>query len=160
MLIFYPPLPQTKLRMSRNIFYSVKDSVVHVSGKTYECKETLKILGAKWCPKEQAWIFPGESSVDTVRTALESILAEAADAQRKIRRLQNAERKARKLWEASPEGNKARVVEALRTNRPKYHWICCEDCQVISWDRMTTYCIEHADGDNAFRVRGHIWTGD
>jgi hypothetical protein len=146
--------------MSRNIFYSVKDNVVHVSGKTYECKESLKILGAKWCQKEHAWVFPGESSVDTVRNALESILAEAVEAQRKISSLKNAERKAKKLWDASPEGKKARVVEALKTNRSKYHWICCEECEVISWERMTTYCLAHAVGDNAFRLRGHIWTGD
>lgn len=117
-------------------------------------------MGAKWCQKEQSWVFPGESSIDTVRTSLESILAEAVETQRKINRLQNAERKARKLWEASPEGKKARVIEALRANSPIYHWICCEHCEVISWDRMTAYCMKHADGGNAFRVRGHIWTGD
>jgi len=146
--------------MSKSLLYSVKDNAVHVSGKTYDCKETLKIMGAKWSAKDNCWYFPGEPSIDNVRNALESILAEAAEMQRKISRLQNAERKARKLWEASPEGKKARVVEAFRTNRSKYHWICCEHCEVISWDRMTTYCMEHADGDNAFRLRGHIWTGD
>jgi len=140
--------------MASTLLYTVQDDAVYVSGKTYDYKDTLKSLGAKWNPEQKKWYFPGETNVDTIRTSLESILAEQMEERCLLTMKNRAEEKARKLWEASPEGKKARVLEALRTDRSKYSWICCEEADVVDWKRMTCFCATHD-----FRVRGCIYNG-
>jgi hypothetical protein len=143
--------------MSSVLQYTVKAAAIYVSGNTFPHKELLKNLGGSWNPEEKAWKFR-ENSIDVVRQSVEDAIqdnmARLAAEQKQARK----EAKEKKIWEASPEGKKARVLAALK-DRSNSYWICCENCEVIDWTRKTTYCQAHAVGDNAFRVRGCIFDG-
>jgi hypothetical protein len=69
----------------------------------------------------------------------------------------NIEETSASLNAESKENDKIRVRQALSAGA---YWICCEECEVISWSRMTTSCLKHAVDKTAYRVRGSIYTGD
>jgi len=140
--------------MSSDLVFTGNDDGVYVSGSTFHYKDELKTLGAKWNPDKKSWWFAGAQSVETVRSSFEELRKTLLENLKKIKAQERAEDKAKRLWEASPEGKKARVVEALRTDRSKYFWICCEEGEVIDWKRMTCFCATHG-----FRVRGCIYDG-
>jgi len=148
--------------MSNKLTYTVQQNppAVVVSGPTFHHREKLKALGARWEPSTKVWILNTQETPDRIREQLEpSPSREQREALLLQQRKQRDEAKAKKLWENSPEGKKARVLEALK-DRSNYHWVCCEQCEVIDWKEQFSYCKAHAVGDNAFRVRGHIFTGD
>ncbi len=136
-----------------------------VSGKTYTMKDTLKAKGARWSPRHTAWIFPG-SDVDSIRSSLQPEI----DARMAEQKREKAAKRAHKLWLATPEGmahtaeqEKEKVRWALgqkASGNYSYHWICCEECEVVDWGRKTTYCLAHAEGGNSFRICGGLYTGD
>jgi len=149
----YPPPPNQE-RMSSGLVFTGNDDGVYVSGVTFHYKDELKRLGAKWNPEKKLWWFSGAQSVETVRSSFEELLKEVVENIKKRKIQIRAEEKAKKLWDASPEGKKARVLEALRTDRSKYSWICCEESEVIDWNKMVCSCDTHG-----FRVRSHAWNG-
>jgi len=140
--------------MTSDLAFSLNDDGIYVSGATFPYKDELKTLGAKWNPGKKLWWFPGAQSVETVRSSFEELRKEVEENLKKMKIQVSAEIKAKQRWEASPEGKKARVVEALRSDRSKYFWICCEEGEVIDWKRMTCFCATHG-----FRVRSCIYDG-
>jgi len=134
----------------------VKAGAIYVSGNTFPYKELLKNLGGRWNPEEKAWKF--EESLDVVRQSVEDAIQDQADKVRAAQAKARKEAKEKKAWDASPEGKKARVLEALK-DKKNYFWVCCEQCEVIDWKEQFSYCKAHAVGENAFRLRGHIYDG-
>ena len=57
---------------------------------------------------------------------------------------------------------KDRVLEALAESATtgKYHWICCENCDVVDWSRGITCCRAHGSDGYSVRVYGRLYTGD
>ena len=127
--------------------YSVSTEGVLVGGNTYGVREVLKGLGAVWLSESKEWLVPG---VEDVRRRVEEALAAAAAEAKKIRKEELAAVRAQKAWEASPEGRRTRVAQALATHT----WICCASCDVIDWTRKTSDCAVHG-----FRLRGCTWNG-
>ena len=131
-----------------------------MSGKTFDVKDHLKAKGARWDAKVSGWIFRDRTNVEELREELREVV-EAAEFRRKQ---ELAEQKLRRKWLRTPEGReyaaaeeKKRVAEAVAAG---CGWICCEECEVVSWERKTTSCAVHAVDGNTFRVRGCIYTGD
>jgi hypothetical protein len=122
-----------------------------VTGKTYDVKEVLKAAGAYWA--SGTWIFRNRQDVKALQeeicSGVESAAAKAAIAAK--------EAKAYAKWLQTPDGKKYSVQQAVQQG---VTWICCESCEVVDWKRQHTYCLKHAEGGNAFRVRGSIYTGD
>ena len=142
--------------MTTKLVYTLKEGSVYVSGKTYDCKETLKLLGGKWRPEEKAWLF-AERSLDDVKESIEETYGHYLEAIKKLQAQVDIEAKKKKLWEASPQGKKERVLEALK--KPTF-WICCEECNVLDWKKMWTECVHHPNEDGTiFRVKGQQYCG-
>jgi hypothetical protein len=40
---------------------------LEISGKTFDCRETLKAKGGKWNPQKKAWLFPFETDFSDMR---------------------------------------------------------------------------------------------
>jgi hypothetical protein len=118
-----------------------------VGGNTYAVREVLKGLGAVWNPARKGWVVAG-AQVEAVRGRVEEVFAVA----KKLRKEELAAARVKKAWEASPEGRRARVAEALATGT--HTWICCASCDVLDWTRKTSDCSVHG-----FRLRGCTWNG-
>jgi len=117
-----------------------------VSGTTFAIKEDLKNLGGKWEPDTKSWLLSPALDTLATRTSLQ---------------LKLKEQKAERLYAASPEGKRKQVLAALEHKKGgHYHWICCEECEVIDWQRQHTACRVHSHDGNTFRVRGNIYTGN
>jgi len=170
--------------MSANIIITQTDAGWTVSGSTFDMKEHIKAAGGKWQPDTRTWFIESTKSIAGLLKAKAD--DEAARAAAAIEA--KAARKAKRAYEATPEGkealrvkriadqeaaraaDKARVLWALAEKKrtdagaAAYHWICCESCEVIDWQRKHTSCRACAvfDGQswNSFRVRGSIFTGD
>jgi hypothetical protein len=149
--------------------YILSDDGVLVTGKTFDVKDILKAKGAVWNPSKSAWFFP-KTDVDTLRASIAVEVNERMDAMKIQRNQELAAQKAHKKWLATPEGmahvaekEKEKVRWALgqkAVGNYSYLWICCEECQVVDWNRKSTYCLAHAEDGNAFRINGGIYTGD
>jgi len=151
-----------------------------VSGSTFDMKEHIKAAGGKWQPDTRTWFIDSTKSIASLLQAKADDEASRAAAQVKVK----AERKAQRAFDATPEGVEANRVkrEALAAAaRAKakaqvlwalgekargvagYHWICCEECEVIDWKRQHTACrpcgVWDGQSWNTFRVRGSIFTG-
>lgn len=140
-----------------------------VSGyDTFNLKDDIKAAGGKWNATSKAWTIPADS-LDTVR-ACGLRLSDQRAAERKEAA---AALKAKRAFDATPEGQallkkaaKEKVLWALQQKKATgaYHWICCEECEVIDWSRQHTSCHPCGSGEgvfrNTFRVRGRLYTGD
>lgn len=134
-----------------SLSYTVCPEGVLVGGKTYAVRDTLKAVGAVWNPARKGWVVAG-AQVEAVRGWVEEVLAEEVVKAKKLRKEELAAARAQKAWEASPEGRRARVDQALAAGT--HTWICCADCNVIDWTRKTSDCSVHG-----FRLRGCSWNG-
>jgi len=107
------------------VFDILADGII-VSGKTYYYREQLRNLGGEWDPVDKVWCLPITADIRNMQPQ------PTDDSREMVRRA---------------------LIEKKETGR--YHWICCEDCKVISWKTATTSCKTHS-----IRVRGRIYTGD
>ena len=136
--------------MDKLTFTQTAEGII-VTGKTYDVKDILKAAGASWA--HPRWIFRNRQGVDALCNDIREDV-EIAMANAKV--VAQAE-KAHQKWLKTPEGQKHCVQQAVQQGVP---WICCESCEVVDWNRKSTYCMKHAVDGNAFRVRGNIYTGD
>jgi len=146
--------------------FSTTDSHLIISGNTFHLRNRLKELRALWNNQEKKWSLPIKNDSASLRDELEFAVATAVRIEREAER---SERKKQRDFANSPEGKKAaeKAKKAFFLNALKmkaetgaYHWICCESCEVIDWNRQFTSCDVHAEDGNTFRVRGMIRTGD
>lgn len=154
-------------KMSLN--FKIQGDSLLIAGKAFYIKEYLKSHGGTWNPLLRCWRL--HSSLDTLsfRTDLVNRVKEII---RKERERSMAEAKEKQLWTMSPEGIAERKLEtknfiknclAKKSLGEGYHWICCEECEVIDWSRQHTKCDACAGDDifkNNFFVRGSLYTGD
>ena len=131
--------------------YTVCTDGVLVGGNTYGVREVLKELGGRWKSETKEWLVPLQNPL-AVRERVEEALAAVAAAAAALRKEELAAARAKKTWEASREGRRARVEEALASG--SHTWICCPSCLVLDWTRKTSDCVEHG-----FRLRGCTWNG-
>ena len=146
------------------------DANLIISGKTFYAKDAIKAVGGKWDPSIYSWTLPVHIDSEMLRKDL----LEKAGATEKAEKKKEKDAKASaRAYAISPEGiaeakaaAKARVLWALEQKKKdgSYHWICCEQCEVIDWGRQHTSCMACAEWGgqswNTFRVRGSIYTGD
>ena len=140
-----------------SLIYTVCTEGVLVGGNTYGVREVLKAVGGRWKPESKEWLVAG-AQIEVVRDRVEEALTVA----KKLRKeelavsVTHAKRvtgqRAQKAWEASPEGRRKRVDEALAAGT--HTWICCKHCDVLDWTRKTSDCSVHG-----FRLRGCTWNG-
>jgi hypothetical protein len=127
--------------------YTVCTDGVLVGGNTYGVREVLKAVGGRWLSDSKEWLVAG-AQIQAVRDRVEEVLAQAAA----LRKEELAAVRAKRVWEASPEGRRKRVDEALAAGT--HTWICCKHCDVLDWTRKTSDCSVHG-----FRLRGCTWNG-
>jgi hypothetical protein len=137
-----------------SLSFTLVDTGVLVSGKTFNIKDRLKEVG-RW--NGSSWSVPAAADTPELREELEALAS-----QKKAEEL--AANKAARIHAASPEGKAAAAADEKRRIKAAVAagstWICCNDCQVIDWVRQHTSCQTCAVDGNSFRVRGNIRTGD
>lgn len=121
------------------------DSILVSGKKTYDYREQLKALGGEWDPATKQWVLPPNTDMHQIEIIPPPV------------RLTQKQKEAQRQHEA-----KERVIKALEESRTtgKYHWICCESCEVVSWSRGVTCCREHGSDGYSVRVMGRLYTGD
>jgi len=141
------------------VFKADKDKVL-ISGKTFDIKERLKAVGGTWISEKNTWQIPASADTPSFREGLEIFLTDKKEADR--RAVIQA-----KAYAASPEGiasahkaQKVLIKKILIDKKPQFHWICCEDCEVIDWSRKHTSCNSCGIGGNTFFKEGRLYTGD
>jgi hypothetical protein len=136
---------------------------------TYDLKEVIKSCGGKWAPSTKSWVVPCGNDLAQLELAIADLTAKRASENKEKR----AKLKAERAFALTEEGRalakekalaqvKACLAEKAKTGA--YHWICCEKCEVIDWQRQHTSCWD-CGSDNGlwrdcFRVRGRLYTGD
>lgn len=146
------------------------DGATTITGyDTYDLKEVIKSCGGKWAPLTKSWVVMEGKDLGLLETAISELKAKrSSEAKEKRDKL-----KAERAFAATEEGRalakakalahvKACLVEKAKTGA--YHWICCEKCEVIDWQRQHTSCwdcgSDNGQSRNCFRVRGRLYTGD
>jgi hypothetical protein len=134
-----------------NLTWTKTREGIVVTGKTYDVKGVLKKAGATW--SSPSWIFRNREDIHAIQDEIRADVNKAVAAAKAAAQAEKAHQK----WLKTPEGKKYLVQQALQQG---INWICCEDCEVVSWGRQSTYCQRHTEGGNGFRIRGCIYTGD
>jgi hypothetical protein len=124
---------------------------LEVTGKTYDVKEQLKNLGARWDSKVKCWLLPSSIleriSKDEIIAGLKGALKEKAAEAAEERRIQKS--------------NRVRTAFAARqAGDYRYHWICCEKAEVIDWGRKVTCCRDCGSDGYSVRICGRLYIGD
>ena len=129
-----------------------------VTGKTFPIKEQLKELGGAW--KSPAWHLPLNADSPLTRARLVENCRLAIKAEKEA---EKEAAKKRIAYLSSPEAVKD-ALKAKEAGNHSLHWICCEQCVVIDWERQHTSCqaCGHDNGmwKETFFVRGRLRTGD
>lgn len=141
-----------------------------ISGKTFYAKEAIKAVGGKWDPSIYSWTLPAHIDSEMLR---KDILEKASATEKVEKKKEKDAKAAAKAYALSPEGiaaakeeQKQRILACLEEKKKTgaYHWICCEQCEVIDWGRQHTSCQACAEWGgqswNTFCVRGRRYTGD
>lgn len=130
---------------------------LNIAGKTFPIKELLKTLDARWDPSILQWTLPIHLDSEHLRNTLTQKLEDNIV-------IEKVEKKKAIEFARSPEGIamvKNQIEEKRKTGA--YHWICCDECEVIDWRRQHTSCKACAEFDgqswNSFRVSGRLYTG-
>ena len=129
---------------------------------TYALKDIIKKAGGKWNPETKTWSIPPTAAIEPFYAELKAI----SDGRRAQRKIDAAAAQERIRLANTPEAKKQRVLDALaiKAKTGQYYWICCEECEVIDWQRAHTSCkacaVDCGLYKNTFRVRGNIFTGD
>lgn len=128
---------------------------------TFALKDHIKASGGKWQPGTKTWLVPS-AGLEPLQKAAQSL----SDERTMSRKSNRISAKVQREFEKTPEGQKEKalkekqkVLRAL-TLKGIYHWICCDQCTVLDWQRGYTSCQAHAIDGNSFRVRGALYTGD
>lgn len=146
------------------------ESSLFISGKTFYAREILKALGGTWDGIGRVWILPAHLDSEHLRV---DIVVKTTEKEKAEKKKEREEAAAHRAYTASPEGKAAaaeaqrqRIMACLKEKKEtgKFHWICCEKCEVIDWGRQHTSCNACADWSgqswNTFCVRGRRYTGD
>lgn len=149
-----------------------------LSGKTFDAKEAIKAFGGKWNPARRVWTLPLEADSDELRahlgartmaeqeTAEDAMKAAAAAAVAAVEAVFEAQRAKAAKQAAKLERQRAAEKERVRlcVESGNYWWICCENCEVIDWNKRHTSCRVHAHWDGqswcTFRINGALYTGN
>jgi len=153
-------MSKKQTQMKTTLFFAIdeKDSnKVIVSGNTYDVRNDLKKIGGVWNPKTSLWSIPTTADTPELRQELEALVTQK-------KKEEAASKKAARLYAKSPEGKAAAAAEEkLRIKAAVAAgstWICCENCEVIDWDRHHTSCATCGHDGNTFFVDGRLRTGD
>ena len=158
-----------------------EESQLVLNGNTFDVKEIIKALGGKWNPARRVWTLPLDLDTDETRARLGALsrndqelleeatkaAAAAVTAAAEDRAVAAAKQHAKAELLAS-KAAKLREAEKLRVQRcvasGNYTWICCDDCEVIDWNKKHTSCRAHAHWDGqswcTFRINGTLYTGN
>lgn len=122
-------------------------------------KDHLQSLGAEWNSDNESWDFPISSDSVIFRIGIEEAFNTAS----------NIKGRRHRDYDITPAGaiekklqERETIKKCLEENEitGAYRWICCEECEVIDWNRQYTNCVKCAewiDGTlSSFRVRGVI----
>ena len=145
--------------------FQTTQDMLQVTG-SFDIKDHLKSLGAKWNPDARSWDLPIAMDTPDFREVLKESL-------RVMKKLIKDEKEKKRIYDSSPEGineKKLRQRELMKKYLEEkkktgaYHWICCEECEIVDWNRQHTNCMKCAEWNgltwNSFRIRGMIYTGD
>jgi len=143
---------------------------------SFDIKDHLKSLGAKWNPDARSWDLPIAMDSPEFRDTLKEMLRITKKAAKEVKEKEDRERRA---FEATPEGKAAIREQRIAQNKawkqedkertargeaPLVWWIHCDECEVINWKTKTTSCDACADDHgffkNTIRVKGMRYTGD
>ena len=160
--------------------FTVNDNNLVIGGNnTFDIKDSLKKMGARWNPDVRAWVFPLHMDTKDLRKQIKGLVTDLKEKER-VKKQAAVERERERLaYLATPEGkeatrqqriadNTARMEEdkqrIARGEAPLYWWINCLECEVVDWHKKCTTCDACADIcgfiKNTFRVKGMIRTGD
>lgn len=134
------------------LVFTIKVSIVAITGKTFPIKENIKAIGGLWNPKAGQWEIPIANDTPQMRAELSALVKEAMKAQR--------------LPKVAPPTNELMrwALASKASKKGDFHWICCEMCHVMDWERRHTSCMVHSHSDgqspNTFRINGKLYTGD
>ena len=132
-----------------------------VSGKTFYAKEAIKTLGGKWDPVMSHWLLPAHLDSEMLRKDLQE---KATSIEKENKAKEKAKRKADRSGDPLAERQKILACLEEKKKTGAYHWICCENCVVLNWERQHTKCdacaVDYGLYKNSFRVRGMVYTGD
>lgn len=165
-----PRLPKPAL------FFKQENNLLVISGKSFYVKDHLKEMkiGARFDPNMKTWTIPLDFDTEGLRQHLEQYAKE------KIANEKEAKQKQLE-YNHTPEG-KAELKEArkaqmraclqedkkrmARGETPLYWWVCCADCELLSYKRGVyhTCCWTCADWNGKwyepFMKNGVRHTGD
>jgi hypothetical protein len=154
-----------------------------ISGKSFYMKDHLKELkiGARFDPANKSWTVPLKFDTESLRQELLDITTKNIAKELDDKKKQKEDEQKRLAYNATPEG-KAELKEArkakmraclqedkkrmARGETPLYWWVCCEDCELLSYKRGVyhTCCWTCADWNGAwwepFMKNGTRHTGD
>ena len=155
-----------------------EESQLVLNGSTFDVKEIIKALGGKWNPARRVWTLPLDLDTDETRARLgalsrndQELLEEATKAAAAALTAAAEAAAAKKHAKAELLASKIaklRATEKLRVERcvasGNYTWICCDNCEVIDWNKKHTSCRAHAHWDGqswcTFRINGTLYTGN
>jgi len=146
-----------------------ENELLVISGKTFDIKDTIKEIGGRWDAARRVWTLP---YTEEARAKILAASVAAEDRLKAQRKAEREEEKRKAAYRLTPEGQAEARAEARATIKRcldekaktgKFHWICCEECEVVDWKRQHTSCraCAHWDGQswNSFFVRGGLYTG-
>ena len=147
----FPDSRYQTINTTRMITITENNGSLEVTGKTYDVKEQLKNLGARWDPNVKCWLLP--SSI-LERTTTDNIIAGLEDALKEKAAKAADERR-------TEQSNRVRAAFAARkAGDYDYHWICCEKAEVIDWGRKVTCCRDCGSDGYSVRISGRLYIGD
>jgi len=138
-----------------SLFFNTDNNALIVTGKTFHAKEHLKALGGKY--SNGTWSLPLNADTPQNRTDLEAIATEQMTAEKAARAAERAYAKSPEGIQAARDAEKAAVKAAFEAGT---YWICCENCEVVDWNKKHTYCLPCGYDGNGFRKAGALYTGD
>ena len=140
------------------LLFTVTAKNLVVTGKTFPIKEQLKALGGIW--NSPCWLLPLNADAPLVRARLVENCRLAIKAEKEAAVVAE---KARLAYIYSPEAVKA-ALKAKEAGDYSLHWICCDQCKVLDWERQYTSCKpcgqDYGTHTESFFVRGRLRTGD
>lgn len=155
-----------------------EESQLVLNGNTFDVKEIIKALGGKWNPARRVWTLPLDLDTDETRARLgalsrndQELLEEATKAAAAALTAAAEAAAAKKHAKAELLASKIAKLRATEKERVRrsvesgsYPWICCENCEVIDWNKKHTSCRVHAHWDGqswcSFRINGTLYTGN
>jgi len=172
-----PRLPKPAL------FFKQENNLLVISGKSFYVKDHLKELkiGARFDPNTRTWTIPLDFDTEALRQQLEQHVKDKLAIEKEQTKKQKENEQKRLAYNATPEGkaelkeaNRVQMRACLQEDKERmergeariYRWICCEDCELLSYKRGVyhTCCWTCADWNGKwhepFMKNGVRHTGD